>query len=169
MRTVIDFSPLVVGLGSLDERARQALPQELDAALTECSLLAQGELQQRLPKGAAGRGGGAGLAGSVSWDVQQSGAGAVAEIGSPLDYAEYVEYGTRPHRPPVAALQLWVGVVLGLQGVAGRSAAYAIGQKIARTGTRAQPVWQPTFDALQSEFRGKVAAAMDRVLGRLPT
>lgn len=163
MRVFIDLLPMALGIEDLTDEMRARLPAELEVAALEGALLTQGELQQSLPRGAGGIGGGGGLAGSISFDVSRTGAGAVAEIGTPLEYAEYVEYGTKPHTPPVQPIQDWVEVKLGLSGDAARGAAFAIAKAIGRRGTAAQPVWEPTFTRLQPMLRSKVAAAMARV------
>lgn len=164
MRLYIDLAPMVIGLAQLTAQQQARLPAELEVATTEGALLVQGELQQALPKGAGGVGGGAGLAASVSFDVQRTSSGAVAEIGSPLEYVEAVEYGTKPHRPPVRPLQDWVEVKLGISGKTALSVAHAIAVSIGKRGTRAQPVWEPTFTRVQPELRAKVAAAIKRTV-----
>lgn len=167
MRLYIDLAPLNLGLKRIGIAARARMPAELEAATTEGALLVQGELMQSLPKGAGGVGGGAGLAGSVFYQVQRTGTGAISEIGTPLDYAEHVEHGTRPHRPPVQPIQDWVEIKLGLSGRAAVSAAHAIAVNIGKRGTKAQPVWEPTFTRTQPALRAKVAAAVQRALGAL--
>lgn len=162
MRLTIDFSPLVVDLGKLTDAARRRLPAELELGALEGALLVQGELMQSLPRGAGGVGGGAGLAGSISYDLQRSESGVLASIGTPLPYAEHVEYGTRPHRPPVQPIQDWVEIKLGVSGERARGVAFAIAQRIAVRGTRAQPVWEPVFTRTQPQLRERVAAAVQR-------
>ncbi len=168
MNLYIDFSPLDLGIRVLGAGARARLPAELEIAAIEGMLLLQGELMQALPKGAGGVGGGSGLAASVSYGVERTASGAVGEIGSPLEYAEHVEFGTRPHFPPIQPLQDWVEVKLGLRGAEARSVAHAIAVTIGRRGTAAQPVWEPTFTRCQPMLRAKVNAAIDRAVEALP-
>lgn len=167
MRLYVDLMPLALGFAELTGEMRARMPAELEIAAIEGALLVQGELMQLLPKGAGGVGGGAGLAGSVSWGTQRSGDGAIAEIGTPVEHAEYVEYGTRPHRPPVQPIQDWVEVKLGLSGASATSAAHAIAAGIAKRGTQAQPVWEPTFTRVQPELRAAVNRAIARLIGSL--
>jgi hypothetical protein len=60
----------------------------------------------------------------------------VGQIGTPLAYAAAVEFGSKPHFPPIAAIQRWVH----LKGLASseaeeKSIAFAIARKIAARGT----------------------------------
>lgn len=168
MNLTIDFSPIDLGIRALGAGARARLPAALEIAAAEGAILVQGELMQSLPKGAGGVGGGAGLAASVSYGVERTASGAIAEIGSPLEYAEHVEFGTKPHFPPIQPLQDWVEVKLGVRGNEARSVAYAIAVSIGRRGTPARPVWEPTFTRCQPMLRAKINAAIDRAVEALP-
>lgn len=60
-------------------------------------------------------------------------------------YAKFVEYGRGPGKaPPPDAMELWVRRVIGLSDEREiKEAAYLIGQKIARDGTKPQPFMRP--------------------------
>ncbi len=62
-------------------------------------------------------------------------------IGPNVEYAEYVEFGTRPHMPPVGALAGWAKRH-GLNEE-------AVARGIAARGTKAQPYMQPAADATE--------------------
>lgn len=67
-------------------------------------------------------------------------------------YAAFVEYGTRPHTPPVSALQGWAdrhGIPVWL-----------VVRKIQREGTEPRFMWRDTFDDLQehAEKRTRIFA-----------
>jgi hypothetical protein len=47
------------------------------------------------------------LRASITPDVRMDGNDVVGVVGSSIYYAPFVEYGTRPHFPPMSALQLW--------------------------------------------------------------
>ena len=52
------------------------------------------------------------------------------------DYTEYLKNGRKPGKmPPIAAIEKWVQVKLGLRGKQALSAAFAIAKKIAKEGT----------------------------------
>jgi len=57
-------------------------------------------------------------------------------IISGRQYSEQLVYGRRPGAmPPIAPLERWAQVKLGLSGAEARSAAFAIAKKIAKEGT----------------------------------
>ena len=59
-------------------------------------------------------------------------------VGPSVDYGEYVETGTRPHYPPLGALDGWARK----RGMT----AYQVQRSIGRKGTAAQPYMQPAAD-----------------------
>lgn len=76
-------------------------------------------------------------------------------VGTDLFYAPYIEYGTRPHMPPPAALIPWV-----LRHGMSASAAYAIALKIAQRGTPAQPYLFPAYEQQRPQYLAAVRAAL---------
>jgi phage gpG-like protein len=64
-----------------------------------------------------------------------------AIVGTAAEYAPHVEYGTRPHFPPIKAIREWAGRVLGDEG-----AAFPVARAIAKKGTKAQPFLRPALD-----------------------
>jgi hypothetical protein len=86
-------------------------------------------------------------------------------VGSTSHYAPYVEYGTRPHFPPVSAIREWCR----LKGIP-ESAAYPIARKIAERGTPEQPFFAPAVQIARGRhlkrLRDLVTAAIN---GRLKT
>jgi hypothetical protein len=63
-------------------------------------------------------------------------AGAQALAGtSPYEYANYVEFGTRPHLPPRAPIELWVMRKFGLEGEEAQRVTDAVRWSIAARGT----------------------------------
>lgn len=61
-------------------------------------------------------------------------------------YATYIEFGTRPHFPPVKPLQEWAKRVLRLSDAEAKSAGWAIAKKISERGTEPQPFLRPAID-----------------------
>lgn len=78
-------------------------------------------------------------------------------ISPGVNYAPYVEGGTRPHFPPAANLQPWVERVLGLSGAEARHKAFLIARAISRRGTRAHPFMRPAAE----QMRSRVFALLD--------
>ena len=76
-----------------------------------------------------------------------------AIVGSNVKYAPHVEFGTRPHFPPLSAMQPWArrhGFPAGVRG------AFMVARKIAQRGTEAKPYLLPALN--------KSAGAINRFL-----
>ena len=72
------------------------------------------------------------------------------KTGTNVEYAPWVEYGTRPHFPPVAAIADWARRVIG---DGSRSTAFLIARAISRRGTKAQPYLRPALDTNRRTIR----------------
>jgi len=156
-----------VTVAELWERAPDMVRQEFLVAMTDSNLLLQGELQQQLPRGAGGSGG---LAGSVQREEQPLSDTVLGMVYSNLPHAVYVETGTQPHAVGplgIQALTDWVEAKFGTGGEEATRIAHAIAWKIRRQGTRANPVWQRTFDRMQAALRSRFDSAVRRVVSRL--
>lgn len=77
------------------------------------------------------------------------------------DYWKYIEYGTKPHFPPIDAIRKWIKVkpILPRPLANGKlptenQLAYLIGRKISKVGTKAKPFLQPTIK--EFDLVGKV-------------
>jgi hypothetical protein len=154
-------------LAELWERAPTICREEMLRAMTDSTVLLQGEIQQGLPRGA---GGAAGLAGSIQREEEVLADNVIGLVSSALPYAAYVETGTRPHAVGpigIQALADWVEAKLGIGGEEGTGIAHAIAWKIRHHGTKANPVWQQTYERLQDTLRKKFNDAVTRILGRL--
>jgi len=55
-------------------------------------------------------------------------------LGSPLAYAEPVEYGSRPHWPPRAPIESWVHRTFGVSGKAMMRIAFLVARAISKRG-----------------------------------
>lgn len=74
--------------------------------------------------------------------------------GFAAEYSRFVEFGTRPHFPPVDALKRWARRVLGDE-----SAAWPVARKIAEEGTPEQPFVRPGIDAVKAKLRQRGLSA----------
>lgn len=68
--------------------------------------------------------------------------GRVTVTGRGMGYAEFVEFGTRPHWPPVEPIRLWVLRKLGVPAEEVPGVAFLVSRKIARVGTPAQRMFE---------------------------
>lgn len=87
---------------------------------------------------------------------------------SMLDYWKYIEYGTKPHMPPVNKILEWVQVkpVLPTPMRNGKlpteeDLAWMIARKIEREGTEGKPDLENALDSLLDEWELKISEAMD--------
>lgn len=96
---------------------------------------------------------------TASGDLKNSIRGLVQQNGKYItisiqldDYWKYVEYGTRPHFPPINAIKKWISVkpVLPRPLKTGKlptanQLSYLIARKISKVGTKPQPFLKPTI------------------------
>jgi HK97 gp10 family phage protein len=129
--------------------AAKATPVEMRAAMAEATLAVESTARSLAPRD-TGR-----LQGSISSRITGSSTSLVGEIGPSVRYGLYVERGTRPHWPPVAALSGWAR----RHGVS----PFAVARSIARKGTRSQPFMAPALE----RNRGKIEAIFARVGARV--
>jgi hypothetical protein len=90
-----------------------------------------------------------------------------AIVGTNVKYAPFVEYGTKPHRPPTgpnSSLRLWARRKLGDE-----KAVYAIARSIAARGTKGQGYMKKAKDYGQNYFSSHadfVTNEIMKILGR---
>lgn len=80
-----------------------------------------------------------------------------AVVEANADYASYIEFGTRPHFPPVDALRDWCAKFLGDERLA-----FVVARAIARRGTMAHPFMGPALLENMPVFHDAIAAAVLR-------
>jgi len=111
-------------------------------------------------------------------------------IGSNIEYAEYIEFGTKAHFPPVAALLRWVHLkvkpklskemmkrtrkikqktIRKLERIykieqLERGIAFCIARAISKRGTKAQPFIMPAYEKYRSRVDERVMNAIGRVM-----
>lgn len=147
------------GLRTAPEFTRQVLT----ATMTEATLLAQREWQENMPRGASGI-----TAQSITSDVASTPAGVLGIVGSSQASALFVELGTRPHMPPVAAIVPWVKAVLGIADPKEiKRVAFLVARKIARRGTPAQRPMGRAVEAAQGQILAMFEAAAARIANHL--
>lgn len=111
------------------------------------------------------------LLNSVEFNVRSRGR-SFAVVLTLMDYWQYVEEGTKPHWPPPSAILKWIQAkpVIPRPDRNGRlpspqSLAYLIGRKIAREGTKGTHDLSKTLEALNNEYREKIAEAFAKDVG----
>lgn len=88
-------------------------------------------------------------------DIEVSRSNVKAYVVANADYAAYVEFGSRPHWPPVDALKGWAQKKLGDE-----SLAFVVARGIAQNGTPAKPFLGPAVLKNKSAFLRDVARAI---------
>lgn len=155
---------LSMSLGDLQAFARglrdapEYTGRVLQEAMTEATLLVQREWQENMPRvsGLTAR--------SITSDVASTPAGVLGVVSSSQPNALFLELGTRPHMPPVAAIEPWVKAVLGIREPKEvKRVAFLVARKIAREGTPAQ---HPMARSVQST-EGQVIVMFERAAAKV--
>ena len=92
-----------------------------------------------------------------SMEITVTARGLAIYVASTSHYAPYVEYGTRPHFPPLDAIRRWCA----LKGIP-IAAAFPIAKKISERGTPAQPFMRPALKAGQRNHLARLRALISR-------
>jgi len=80
-----------------------------------------------------------------------------AIVEANIHYASFVEFGTRPHFPPIDALRDWCAKFLGDERLA-----FVVARAISRRGTLAHPFMGPALLANLPVFYQAMVAAVQR-------
>ena len=153
----------------------QIAQEEIENELLALSLELEGRVKSHAPVGGSGL-----LRGSFVSEVQRTDFGVAIDVGTPLEYGAYVEFGTRPHWAPIDPLIRWVErkiqphvLAVGVSFETGNavparkgtkvlrgdartravlSLAYAIQRAIAKRGTHAQYMMRDSLDEMGLEY-----------------
>ena len=118
--------------------------------LLRSAIHAVGETKKRTPVD-TGR-----LRNSMNNDIDSAPIPRFATFGTDLSYALAVEEGSRPHFPPMSALQPWA-VRHGFPP--GKAGAFLVGRAIAQRGTKAHHMVRDGLDATKKFFRQQMLLA----------
>ena len=83
--------------------------------------------------------------------MQESRGGLALTVGSTAKHAPFIEFGTRPHFPPIAPIAAWCERKLG-----DASAAWAVCKKIAEEGTPPRPFLAPAFKVGMAGYQRRI-------------
>lgn len=151
------------GLEAAWQQAPQIVREELVAATWEAELLFEGVVKEFTPTGATEL-----LRASIAAQPPQALADQVIGVtGTSLDYAVAVELGTKPHFPPVEALEDWVRHKLGVSDKEVRNVAFLVARKIAAHGTPAFGMFHRGFNKARGEAATIYERARNRIAQRL--
>jgi hypothetical protein len=142
-------------------RAPDIVREELLAAVTEADRLLEREVVDRMPTAT-----GLSRASVFSREEALPGGG-LGVVGTAEPHVVYVELGTRPHFPPVEALEDWVRVKLAVPERRVHGVAFAIARKIAQRGTLGVGMFHRAFAANRGQVERFFAAALGRIAVRI--
>jgi len=136
-------------LNNITEKNIQKLNNDIKNAAIYCMGEAKRNVSRPYPQGAVDTGQ---LRNSITMEDNISGNETVYRVGTNVTYAPYIEFGTRPHFPPIQALMEWVHRhTRAAKGKTPlfenneRGIAYAIALKISKKGTPPKPYLRPAF------------------------
>ncbi|WP_293222311.1 hypothetical protein [Ottowia sp.] len=161
------MSSLHLSLSGLDALVRglaqapEFTHRELLVTMTEATLLVEREAKENTPR-VTGM-----TAASIASDSFSTPVGVIGTVGSSQPTLTFLELGTRPHMPPVEALEPWVRAVLGVEPKRARSVAYLVARKIARKGTKAQRPLDKAIAATDGQVLRMFEDAAGRVAAHL--
>jgi len=110
--------------------------------LTEAVNLLEREIKRETPYGA----GPIHLRDTIHGAVKEYGEKTAGILGTPMEYGEPVELGTRPHFPPIGPIEHWVRVKLRLPDEIAPSVAFLIARAISRRGTKGAKMFEHGFE-----------------------
>jgi hypothetical protein len=132
------------------------LAQPLRDAFSKSVLLLESEVKRRTPVD-MGR-----LRSSITHEVDSRPVPLFGRVGTKVEYAQYVEFGTKAHWPPVSALEVWARRH-------GFSSAFIVTRTIAARGTRAAKMFQNAVADIASRLQplfDEAARAIEERFGR---
>ena len=109
------------------------------------------------------------LRGSIQSRVYGEGLDLVGKVFSPMQHALPVERGSKPHWPPISAIEGWVRRKLDVDPKEVRSVAYLIARSISKRGTKPHFMFRRGFDASRGRIEARYAQALARITQRLAT
>ena len=160
---------LDIDLSGIDEAAANLetfpidLSRELTLTMNQALPFVEGQVRVRTPVNQGA------LRNSLNHQIVSPFPNLVGSVGSPLQYAETMEFGRKPgsRLPPVDAIELWVyrkGIERDREKT--RGVAWAIAKHIAKHGIEGRHMFQEGFEAAEPYvnqlFGGAVARATAR-------
>ena len=144
------------------EARGDVLTARLIGVVHEASLLGQRETQDRTPTATGG------TRNSILASQPVAVGGSVeGGWGSAAAHVEALEFGSRPHMPPVTPLIDWTRQKLGLSGDAAKRAGWAVAKKISMVGTEGAFMFRDATEAISDHVNGMVADAVNATLAAM--
>jgi hypothetical protein len=136
-------------------------PSYINSWLVETGTLVKEEMSSRAPEGVAGALG-QGLKNNIGLVIDPTLMTADIRPSNQIAYADAVETGSKPHRPPAgpdSSLAQWCEMK-GLN-------VWAVAKSIERKGTQPHPYIQPTYDATKETVAERFSLGVTQYLERM--
>jgi len=147
----------------LSKRYPKASKAARYAKITEAVNLLERAVKKNAPYGA----GPIHMRDTIHGKVSISGARVAGIVGTPAEYGEPVEMGTKPHFPPVRPIQFWVERKLGYSGDEAASVAFLIARAISRRGTKGKKMFSTGFEENEARVLRILNEIPDEIVRRL--
>jgi hypothetical protein len=150
-----------IDFGKLEKmfaKAPDLVEKEIRQFLKLGVLMVYREVKIRTPKN-DGR-----LWSSVGHSVKGVGLQQQGIVGTPVDYAPFVELNTKPHWAPFDAIEFWVKRKFGLSGTLLYLVTRAVRAKIARKGTKGAFMFKESFEITEPELAKQWDALWARIV-----
>ncbi|MBI1397069.1 MAG: hypothetical protein GC151_13920 [Betaproteobacteria bacterium] len=157
----LDVEP-ALSYAALLEQAPEIAREELGIGLETAAALYMREVKDITPVGVTGN-----LRESIAQERADTPEDVQVRVFSPLNYAAPVELGTKPHYPPLAALEDWVRAKLSVDETEVTDVAQKIQWKIGKKGTKPRLMFTNTLDEIRIQMREEMRQAVDRAWDRL--
>jgi HK97 gp10 family phage protein len=96
------------------------------------------------------------LRASIIPDVVSQGNTVLGIVGSNVVYAPYMEFGTKPHWPPLAALEVWAR--------RHHTSAFLVARAISQRGLKPRRFLRDAFDKVKGAIRGTIESTVAQTL-----
>jgi hypothetical protein len=84
-----------------------------------------------------------------------------AQVYVDAPHFPFIEFGTRPHMPPLEPLIVWAARKFGVDGDEARAIAWAVAQKIARSGTEPRYVFAKAMVRMHGIVNSEIAHELE--------
>ena len=144
-------------------RTAELFPRYINSWLVETGTLVKEEVSNRAPEG-IGAAYGQGIKNNIGLTFNAALMTADIRPTDQVQYADAVETGSRPHRPPAgpdSALAQWCEMK-GLN-------VWAVAKSIERNGTKPHPYIEPAYEATKELVASRFSEGVDQYLIRMQT
>lgn len=96
----------------------------------------------------------------IDYQIASNGLSSTIKPSTAADkYAGFVELGTRPHWPPISAIEPWAQ----RHGIP----AFLVARKISIEGTKPRPFWGKTWEETQAHVEGDIENFLDAIVRKI--